>query len=160
MELKADYRGELTQRVRIHLGKTQKEMGAMFGLSLRAWQDKEQGANRVSTAELLMFQLLLNEHPDYLLIPRLHDEESPSQKAAQAALSLAQYLCESLPMPSKAEALYSELESALKDFKADWMAVIDKVVGDALPDENAVLNEQLAAALAENATLKQQLKEK
>ena len=160
MELKADYRGELAQRVRLHMGYTQKQMAAMFGLSLRSWQDKEQNTNRVSVAELLMFQLLLDEHPDYLLIPRISDELSPVRKAAQEAFRLARYLFTPVPLPSKAEALRLELSASIDEFKADWLSDIDKAVGDSLPDDNKILRVQQEDALTQNEILKQKFKEK
>lgn len=156
-ELKADYRGELAQRVRIHMGRTQKEMAAMFGLSLRSWQDKEQNTNRVSVAELMMFQLLLNEHPGYLLIPRLAEDKSPAHHAAGAAFMLAQYLNSAVPLPSKADELQRDLDTCMNAFKSDWQTDLESAVGNALPDEAAILRGQLEDARAEIAELKKRL---
>lgn len=154
---KADYHGELTKRVRLHTGLTQKQIAAMFGLSLRSWQDKELGKNRVSVAELLMFQLLLNEHPDYVLRSRLPAEMNAAQKAAEDAFTLGEYLLGQIPLPSRALALQNELNHSMTAFRANWQDELNEAVGGALPDELTVLRAKLCDAEAEISKLKKRL---
>ncbi len=133
MGLKADYRGELAQRARVFLNRTQKEMAALFGLSLRSWQDKEQNTNRVSVSETYMLLLLLNEHPDYQLLPRIDDAKTPAKEAAKIAVELAQCLTERIPLPSKVVELENALDAAILAFREDFVADMDNGQGDLSP---------------------------
>lgn len=144
MDLKADYRGELAQRARVFLNYTQKEMAALFGLSLRSWQDKEQNTNRVSVSETYMLLLLLNEHPDYQLLPRIDDVKTPAQHAAKIAVELAQCLTERVPLPTKVVELENALNAAILAFREDFVADMDNGKGDLSP--LAVLSKELEKA--------------
>lgn len=132
MAIKADYRGELAIRARQKLGYTQKQMGELFGISLRSWQDKEQNANRVSVAEYHLLMLLLNEHDEYQLIRRLPEEKNAQQKAAQAALDLGQYLAAGahteIALPSEVESKLKEVQEAIKEFSESFKSEILKSV--------------------------------
>jgi transcriptional regulator with XRE-family HTH domain len=160
MKMKPDYCGELASAVKERLGFTQKEMAEYFGISLNAWQKKEQEETRLSVAEQYYFQLLLNRHPDYLVVPRVSRDDTPIHKASLAAVELAQYLSGRMPMPSEVNALQSVLVTSIQDFNKDWKADIDGAVGAALPDENEVLRQKLKDAQEEIAALRKQLKNK
>lgn len=151
MDLKADYRGELAHRARVFLNYTQKEMAALFGLSLRSWQDKEQNTNRVSVSETYMLLLLLNEHPDYQLLPRIEGVKTPALQAAKIAVELAQCLTARVPLPTKVVGLENALEAAILAFREDFVADIDNGLGDLSPV--AVLSEELEKARNQIASL-------
>ncbi|EAM5005967.1 TPA: hypothetical protein QIW60_003579 [Escherichia coli] len=68
--MKPDYRGKLATGARLKKGFTQQQMADYLGLSLNAWQKKEQEETRVSGAEYHLFMLILNEHPEYELAER------------------------------------------------------------------------------------------
>ncbi|EBM5962841.1 TPA: hypothetical protein ACIVGF_002866 [Salmonella enterica subsp. enterica serovar 16:l,v:-] len=68
--MKPDYRGKLAARARLKKGFTQQQMADYLGISLNAWQKKEQEETRVSGAECHLFMLILDEHPDYELRKR------------------------------------------------------------------------------------------
>jgi len=136
MKIEADYRGELAIRARETLGYTQKEMGQLFGITLRAWQDKEQNKNRVSVAEYHLLMLLLNEHSDYLLVRRLPADKSVQQKAAEAALELGQYLASGvhtgIALPSKAESMLIDVQTSVaafcEEFRDDTLSTADHML--------------------------------
>lgn len=70
MNVKPDYRGEMAVTTRLKLGYTQKQMADLLGMTLNAWQKKEQEETRVSGAEYHLLLMLINEHPDYFVTRR------------------------------------------------------------------------------------------
>lgn len=70
MNFTPDYRGEMAVAARLKLGYTQKQMADFFGMTLNAWQKKEQEETRVSGAEYHLLLMLINEHPDYIVTRR------------------------------------------------------------------------------------------
>lgn len=152
--------GSLAEAVRVHLGLTQKGVAEYFGLTLSAWAKKEQGINRLSVAEQHYFQLITNQHPDYVMIRRPGKSSTLLQKASEAATNLAVYLSGRLVLPTETTQLLRTLNDNVRDFTEEWEADLDSVIGAALPDEAAVLRAKLDEALAENASLKNRLAKK
>lgn len=164
MSIKPEYRGELAEAARTKIGYTQEKMAEFFGMTLNSWQKKEQNDTRVSVSEYHWLLLLLNQHPEYFLFPRLPDTRTLAQNAALAAFDLGLYLSNDLVLPRKAKSLHSELNDRVEAFIADWMKSINAALGDLQPpsdkDEITLLREQLEQAKAENEELKRQLESK
>ncbi|MEC5509957.1 AbrB/MazE/SpoVT family DNA-binding domain-containing protein [Klebsiella oxytoca] len=152
--------GSLAGAVRVQLGLTQKGVAEYFGITLSAWQKKEAGINRLSVAEQHYFQLLINQHPDYMLIRRFAEASTPLQKATEAATNLAVCLSGRLVLPTEINALLSALIGRVSEFEEEWQADLDNAIGAALPDEAEVLRAKLDEALAENAELRKRLAKK
>ncbi|MEW5126257.1 AbrB/MazE/SpoVT family DNA-binding domain-containing protein [Citrobacter freundii] len=153
-EAKPAVDGALAEAVRMHMGLTQQGIAEYFGITLSAWAKKEQGINRLSVAEQHYFQLLINQHPDYVIIRRPTDGVTPLQKASAAATNLAVYLSGRLVLPTETNSLLETLTGCVREFSEEWQAELDEVIGNALPDEAAVLQAKLDELLAENADLK------
>lgn len=150
----------LPEAVRAHMGLTQKEVAEYFGITLSAWAKKEQGINRLSVAEQHYFQLITNQHPDYVMVCRSADANTPLEKASKAATNLAVYLTGRLVLPTETKALLSVLNGCVREYTEEWQADIDNAIGDYLPDERSVLQAKLNDLLAENAELKKRLTKK
>jgi len=159
-EAKPAVAGSLAEAVRVHMGLTQQGIAEYFGITLSAWAKKEQGINRLSVAEQHYFQLLINQHPDYVIVRRPTDGVTPLQKASAAATNLAVYLSGRLVLPTEANSLLATLAGCVREFSEEWQAELDQVIGSALPDEAAVLKAKLDELLAENADLKKRLANK
>lgn len=159
-ELKPDYRGELAREAREKLGYTQQKMADYLGLTRNGFQKKEQNEKKVLVGETYLFWLILDKHPEYRLIRRSPDNQSPAQKAADAAITLAQHLSEGVVLPSKVHLLFTELSERINAFHQDWNADIEKSVGNSLPPAKTELEElrdQLELIKAENGDLKKRL---
>ncbi|WP_050569773.1 helix-turn-helix transcriptional regulator [Dickeya sp. NCPPB 3274] len=135
MSQKPEYRGALAQSVRIHMGYTQKEMADFLGMTLPAWQKKEQGENRVSVAEYQLFLLLIGAHPNWTLVPKLPDEKNKAQLASEAAIHLGTYLAGRLVLPTKAKLLESELIRRVDEFTEEWKIEVNRSVEGLLPQK-------------------------
>lgn len=159
-EPKAIGAGSLAEAVREQLGLTQQGMAEFFGITLSAWQKKEQGINRLSVAEQHLFKLFINSHPDYVLLRRSSQPVSCQQKASEAATNLAMYFSGRLVLPSEAKTLLNELFLKMQDYFADWKTDLNEAVGGLLPDEATLQRERIESLIAENADLKKQLAKK
>ncbi|WP_277973375.1 hypothetical protein [Pantoea agglomerans] len=120
MKIEPDYRGDLAKAARESLGYSQKEMADMLGMTLNSWQKKEQNDTRVSVAEYHYLKLLVNDHPEYMLIHRIPEGKTLQQEAAQNALLLAQRLSEPVVLPSKVEALQDTLNGQIESIREEW----------------------------------------
>ncbi|EBG5302297.1 AbrB/MazE/SpoVT family DNA-binding domain-containing protein [Salmonella enterica subsp. enterica serovar Rubislaw] len=150
----------LAEAVRVHMGLTQQGVAEYFGITLSAWAKKEQGINRLSVAEQHYFQLLTNQHPDYMMVRRYAKSNTPLQKASEAATNLAVYLSGRLVLPTETKALLSVLNGCVREFTEEWQTDLNSVVGASLPDEVTVLQAKLDEVLAENTELKKRLTKK
>ncbi|MGK7287892.1 AbrB/MazE/SpoVT family DNA-binding domain-containing protein [Buttiauxella agrestis] len=159
-EPKAIEAGSLAEAVREQMGLTQQGIADFFGITLSAWQKKEQGVNRLSVAEQHLFKMLSNNHPDYVLLRRGSQQGSYLQKACEAATNLALYLSGRLVLPSKAHLLQSDLAMKLQDYCSDWTANLNDAVDGVLPDELTILRAKMEDLMAENAELKKRLSKK
>lgn len=159
-EPKAIEAGSLAEAVREQMGLTQQGIAEFFGITLSAWQKKEQGINRLSVAEQHLFKMLINNHPDYVLLRRVSQPVSHQQKASEAATNLALYLSGRLVLPSEAQVLLNELAVKMEEYFADWKADLDQAVGAALPDELTVMRAKIEDLMTENIELKQRLSKK
>jgi len=159
-EPKAIEAGSLAEAVREQMGLTQQGIAEFFGLTKSAWQKKEQGINRLSVAEQHLFKMLINNHPDYVLLHRVSKPVSHQQKASEAATNLALYLSGRLVLPSEAQVLLNELAAKMNEYFADWKADLDQAVGGALPDELTVMRAKMEDLMTENIELKKRLSKK
>lgn len=136
MDIKPDYRGELAIALRAKMGFTQKRMAEYFGMSLGAWQQKEQNKNRVSVAEYHLILLLLNQHPEYVLLNRLPEVKSTIHKAALTAFELSQYLSagdtSEIILPSRVEDFTAKLQKHTDSIRFEWENGFNKVSEDKL----------------------------
>lgn len=157
---KPEYRPELAESARQALGYTQQQMADFFGITLNAWQKKEQGDTRVSVAEYHWLRLLENTHPDYLLI-QCSKKPTLAGKTAESAFELGLHLSSPVVLPSRVRELFHALNLNLGAYLAEWEAEIEIAVGDLLPTKESQqlkdANEKLAAASAEIEKLKQLL---
>lgn len=159
-EPKALEAGSLAEALREHMGKTQQGMADFFGITLSAWQKKEQGINRLSVAEQHLFKLLANIHSDYVLLRRDSRPVTPLLKASDAAVKLAIYLSGRLVLPSEVSALQKDLAGKLQEYYADWQADLDDAIGGALPDELTVARAKIEDLESEISELKKRLAKK
>lgn len=86
MKIKPDYRGDLAEALRHKTGWTQQKLADFFGMTLNSWQKKEQNDTRVSVAEYHWLKLLLNEHPEYILLPRLQENRNQNDMEELAGI--------------------------------------------------------------------------
>lgn len=132
MNLKPDYCGALAYDARTALGLTQKEMADSFGMSLNAWQKKEQNENRCSVAEQYYFLLILDDNnSNYLaceqeyieLAGRMYEATDIQRAIETRQFTTVEQILEAVK--NRAEACSKEMDSRKKN--VSFTGLMDKM---------------------------------